>query len=64
MLKMTTQIQPSKDGNTNEVDLRHHAFLSYVRSTGHDQVRVINELLKEVIPGINIYLDVKWRGVK
>ena len=37
---------------------RHHLFLSHVWKTGQDQARVIKQLLKEVLPGIRIFLDV------
>jgi len=37
---------------------RHHLFLSHVWKTGQDQVRMIKQLLKEVLPGIRVFLDV------
>ena len=37
---------------------RHHLFLSHVWKTGQDQARVIKQLLKEVLPGIRVFLDV------
>ena len=40
------------------VDTHQHAFLSHVWVTGQDQVRVIKSLLREVLPGIRIFLDV------
>ena len=37
---------------------RQHLFLSHVWKTGQDQARVIKQLLKEVLPGIRVFLDV------
>ena len=46
----------SADGET--LDTLQHAFLSHVWVTGQDQVRVIKSLLREVLPGIKVFLDV------
>lgn len=35
-----------------------HMFLSHVWSSGQDQVRVIKERLKQLVPGISVFLDV------
>ena len=35
-----------------------HVFLSYTWRSGQDQVRSIKQLLKEVLPGIRVFLDV------
>ena len=37
---------------------RHHLFLSHVWRTGQDQARVIKQLLKEILPGVRVFLDV------
>ena len=44
-------------------EMRHHAFLSHVWVTGQDQVRVIKSLLKEVLPGIRVFLDVRTKNI-
>ena len=37
---------------------KYHIFISYTWSSGQDQVRSVKQLLKEVLPGIRIFLDV------
>ena len=37
---------------------RHHIFLSHCWSSAQDQMRVIKQLLKEVLPGVRVFLDV------
>ena len=44
--------------DTSELHERWHIFLSHVWMTGQDQVRVIKQLLKEVLPGVRVFLDV------
>ena len=39
-------------------DTSWHAFISHTWSTGQDQARSIKHLLKEVLPGIRVFLDV------
>ena len=41
-----------------EHEQKWHAFISHVWRTGQDQVRGIKQLLREVVPGIQIFLDV------
>ena len=41
-----------------EREQKWHAFISHVWLTGQDQVRGIKQLLREVVPGIRIFLDV------
>jgi len=36
----------------------YHAFLSHTWSTGQDAMRGLKELLREVLPGISVFLDV------
>ena len=38
--------------------MKYHIFISYTWSSGQDQVRQVKQLLKEVLPGIRIFLDV------
>ena len=36
----------------------YHVFISYTWKSGQDQVRGIKQLLKEVLPGVRVFLDV------
>ena len=41
-----------------EPPVRFHAFLSHSWSTGQDQARSLKELLKALVPGLDLFLDV------
>lgn len=43
---------------TGDSKKTHHAFISHVWATGQDAARSIKQLLKEVLPGIKVFLDV------
>ena len=37
---------------------KNHVFLSHAWSTGQDQMRIVKARLREMIPGIRVWLDV------
>ena len=41
-----------------DADTSWHTFISHTWSSGQDQARSIKELLREVLPGIRVFLDV------
>ena len=64
--KIAVELKPDELGKWHHPDdrlkkaakLRFHLFLSHVWDTGQDVMRTVKQLLKDMVPGICVFLDV------